>query len=294
MDFPQQIPADINAEVLLDYFPEGSMKVSMQGKHKRNTYGDLIDLEPMGDFIHLTVGRSSIYNTLPEYMFHPIDRFDNLPQYEEKERFREQVEEQAHEIADAYRFFLPIDLMLLRLKTAVRKGLESYASEDVIMQQIIGDSLTDRQKKNRFIRQVIPFLPQTKNIRGNLTLITLLLRKVFMEEGLRIDVSQQRRRLYDERPRYGNIVGAMTLGDSYSSSDYDDEVTVYDIHYWSDDECGKEFLRFIDDLEELRMFLQDYFLAVGSELVFNVQQDYPALRLGDEVFYNYLNYNTNI
>ena len=294
MDFPQQIPEDINAEVLLDYFPEGSVKVSMQGKHKRNTYGDLIDNEPVGDAMHMTVGRSSIYNTLPEYMFHPIDRFDNIPDYEKKERFREQMEQQAQEIADAYRFFAPIDLMLLRLKTDVRRGLEQYSSQDIIMQQVIGDNLTERQKQNRFIRQVIPFLPQIKNIRGNLTLITMLLRKVFMEEGLRIDVRQQRGRQHDDDPRYGIAVGSMTLGDCYTSSDYDDEVTVYDLHYWSDDECGKDFLRFVDELEELRSFLQDFFFAVGSELVFNVQQDYPALRLGDEVFYNYLNYNANI
>ena len=58
--------------------------------------------------------------------------------------------------------------------------------------------------------------------------------------------------------------------------------------------CDEHFLAFINDVEELRVFIQDWFLAVGEELRFNITQDSKPLRLNDEVFYNYLNYNTNI
>ena len=77
---PQLLPGDINAELLLSYYPKGRCKVCLKGLHKRNTYQDIIEMTPFDDnsFL-LTVGRNSLYNALPEYMFHPIDRFDNLP-----------------------------------------------------------------------------------------------------------------------------------------------------------------------------------------------------------------------
>ena len=291
---PQLLPGELNAEELLAYYPLGSVKLSMQGMHKRNSYGDIIDLEPMGaEAMHLTVGRNSIYNGLPEYMFHPIDRFDNLPQYEEKERFQEQLEEQKQEIEDAYRFFSPIDLLILHLRTELRKKLDNYTHEDVVMQQIIGDNLTKQQLGNRFIRQVIPFLPQAKRIRGNRTLFTLMLRKVFMEEGLTISVQQTPQTHTDEAPRYGESVD-MVLDDSYVGNIYAEPVQTYVIHYWSDKEAGAQFLHFLDEVEELRLMLQDFFLSVEQQLCFDVTEDAPPLRLNDDVFYNYLNYNTNI
>lgn len=291
---PQLLPGDINAELLLSYYQKGKCKVCLKGLHKRNTYQDIIEMTSYDDnsFL-LTIGRNSIYNALPEYMFHPIDRFDNLPKYEEKERFEEQLDQQQEEIENAYRFFTPIDTLLIWLRTEVRQRLEIYATEDVIMQQIIGDRLTDEQRSNRFIRQILPFLPQCRNIRGNKTLLTLLLRKVFMEEGLAIDTCRQEVTLTDDKPRYQESVD-MNLGDGYVGNTFNDAITTYTIYYWSDDECGAQFLQFVREVEELRLFLMDYFLAVDEVLHFNISHDEPPLRLGDEIFYNYLNYNTNL
>lgn len=295
MNPPQLLPGDINAEVLLAYYPEGTVKLSMQGMHKRNSYGDVIDMEPMGEeAMHLTVGRNSIYNSLPEYLFHPIDRFDNLPQYEEKERFREQLEEQAQEISDAYRFFAPIDLLLLKLQTQMREKLDGFTHENVVMQKVIGDSLTDQQLSNRFIRKIVPFLPQAKNIRGNRTLLTFMMRKIFMEEGLSIRVGYQEKTHTDQVPRYGDKLD-MALGDSYVGNCFSEPVLTYEIHYWSDGEAKSDhFMNFIEEIEEFRYVIQDFFLSVEQELRFDISDDNSPLRLNDDVTYNYLNYNTNL
>lgn len=268
--------------------------MSLKGLHKRNTYQDVVEMSSHGqDSFLLTIGRNSLYNALPEYMFHPIDRFDNLPKYEEKERFEQQLDQQREEIENAYRFFAPIDTLLIWLRTEVRQRMEQYAKEDVIMQQIIGDKLTDDQRSNRFIRQIVPFLPHCRDIRGNKTLLTLLLRKVFMEEGLAIDVCRQETTLTDERPRYQESVD-MEVGNMYVGNTFNDTVTTFTIHYWSDDECGPYFLQFVREVEELRLFVMDYFLSVEEELHFVISHDEPPLRLGDDIFYNYLNYNTNL
>ncbi|MCR4915207.1 MAG: hypothetical protein K6A96_05595 [Prevotella sp.] len=293
-ELPQMLPPDINVEVLLPYYPAGTCKVSFNGLHKRNTYGDIFDSELMSSgALHLVVGRNSIYNSLPEYMFHPIDRFDNLPKYEEKERFREQIDMQEEEIKNAYLFFAPIDVLLLRLRTDTHSKIEPFAKADIVLQQIIGDTLTPEQQSNRFIRQIIPFLPNCKNIRGNRTLITLMLRKVFMDEGMRLEVSRKTDTFTDPSPRYENQLD-MELGACYVGNTYDDSFMSYDIYYWSDDIADEHFLELIDEVEMLRGFLKDYFLSIEEDLVFNISHDDPPLRLSDEVFYNYLNYNTNI
>ena len=294
LPMPSNLPSDINVELLLPYYPLGKFKVALKGLHKRNTYNDIIETEIIDDDImHVGVGRNSIYNSLPEYVFHPIDRFDNIPAYQEKERYQEEIDKQEEEMRKAYLFFAPIDVLLLHLRSEVREKINPLGSEDLVMQQIIGDNITEEQRQNRFIKQIIPFLPCCKYIRGNRTLITFMLRKIFMEEGLSLKPKNTTCRFTDEEPRYENSLD-MTLGESYVGNTFDETVSNYEVYYWSDDECTEDFLKVIDEIEQLRLFVKDFFLSVEEDLVFDIHHDEPPLRLSDEVFYNYLNYNTNI
>ena len=294
MNVPQLLPADINAEVLMAYFPEGECRVSFSGLHKRNSYCDVVEMEQLaGGGLHLTLGRNSLYNALPECMFHPIDRFDNLPKSEEKERFEQQLEEQAEEMENAYRFFAPIDVLLVRLRSQVREKIEVYAKEDVVMQRILGDSITEQQRGNRFVRKLLPFLPQCRFVRGNRTLLTLMLRKIFLEEGLAMDRGADGRWLEDSMPRYADGVD-MEVGEGFVGNVYADSVVCYRVHYWSEQECGEGLLGFLDELEELRLFVKDYFLSVEEDLLFDVSCDGSPVCLGEEGVPHYLNYNVNI
>lgn len=291
---PQLLPVDINAELLLAYYPEGTCKISFSGLHKRNTYNDIVDMEQLSnEAIHLTLSRNSLYNALPEYMFHPIDRFDNLPKSEEKERFEQELEKQAEEIANAYSFFAPIDILLFRLRAQVREKVEAYTNENVIIQQIVGDTITPQQYSNRFIRQLLPYLPQSRLIRGNKTLLTLMLRKIFLEEGLRIRLETKKQQQHDDSPRYADCID-MEVGDGFLGRDYDDIVTTYNIQYWNEQESGENFFIFLDEIEEFRQFVQDYFLSVEEELRFDISHDEAPMQLTDTDSSHYLNYNINI
>ena len=291
---PQLLPADINAELLLAYYPEGACKISFSGLHKRNTYNDIVDMEQLSnEAIHLTLSRNSLYNALPEYMFHPIDRFDNLPKAEEKERFEQELDKQAEEIAHAYNFFAPIDILLFHLRAQVREKVEAYAKDNIIIQQIIGDTITPQQHNNRFIRQLLPYFPQCRLIRGNKTLLTLILRKVFLEERLRIRLKTHTCPLHDESPRYSDCLD-MEVGDGFVGRDYEDTVTTYSIQYWNEQECSENFFHFLDEIEELRQFVQNYFLSIEEELRFDISRDGEPILLTDTNSSHYLNYNINI
>lgn len=291
---PKNIPDDINIELLLSLFPEGECKVSFNGTHKRNTYNDFMGLEELSDnTVLLNVGRSSLYNSLPELLFHPIDRFDNLSPKYDRDKFEEEYDAQELEKEKAQKFFAPFDLLLLHLRMKVRDRLEVYTESDKKMIDILGDELTESQKSNRFVKKALPFLPLCKSIRGNKTYLTLMLRKIFMEEGLTINVCDQKHTFIDSHPRYNIILGSDT--DSiFLGNTFDEQTLTYSIHYWSEEECNESFMQFVEELETFREYIQDYYLAVDGILEFDISSDEEPIVLSDEKTYNYMNYNTNI
>lgn len=293
MVVPENVPQDINAEVLLGFFPQNTFRVKFCGLHKRNAYNDILEIEKEQEKFLLHLGRNSLYNSLPEFLFHSIDRFDNIPEREKKQRFSEEYAKQEKEKEQAYKFFSPIDTLLFQLRLEVRERLNKYVESNTVIQDIVLDKLTAEQRKNRFIKRTTPYISSCKTIRGNRTLITLLLRKVLAEEGLKTNVKSKQTEFTNEEPRYGNSEGC-EIGDVYVGNTYSESVITYSISYWSDEDCDEDFLPFVNDLEVFRQFVQDYFISVDSILVFDVSKDTSPLRISDTTLYNYLNYNTNI
>ena len=290
---PENVPQDIDAEVLLGFFPQDTFRVKFCGLHKRNAYYDILEIEKEQDKFLLHLGRNSLYNSLPEFLFHSIDRFDNIPEKEKKQRFSEEYAKQEKEKEQAYKFFSPIDTLLFQLRLEVRERLNKYVESNTVIQDILLDKLTAEQRENRFIKRTTPYMSSCKTIRGNRTLITLLLRKVLAEEGLKINVKSKQTEFTDEEPRYGNSEGC-EIGDVYVGNTYSESVITYSISYWSDEDCNEDFLPFVNDLEVFRQFVQDYFISVDSVLVFDISKNSSPLRISDTTLYNYLNYNTNI
>lgn len=291
---PGNLPQDLNAEILLNAYPEGSLKVSLAGSHKRNAYGDIIRLEAAeGQTPLLALGRNSLYNSLPECLFHPIDRFENLPSEDRKRRFSEACEQLEQEQRDALRFFEPMDLLLLKLRLDARRRTEEYASDNKVLIELIGDSLTKRQTENRLIARASEFLPFCKFIRGDRFLITSMLRKIFRDERIALEVQQTCKNCSDAEPRYGERVGEW-IDDLYVGHEFPETVTVYRLRCWFGEECGECFPQFVDDMEVFRAFLQDYFFSVEELLVFDLYDGDTPLRLPNAEMYNYLGFNTNI
>ena len=230
MIVPENVPQDINAEVFLGFFPQGTFRVKFCGLHKRNAYNDILEIEKEQEKFLLHLGRNSLYNSLPEFLFHSIDRFDNIPEKEKKQRFSEEYAKQEKEKEQAYKFFSPIDTLLFQLRLEVRERLNKYVESNTVIQDILLDKLTAEQRENRFIKRTTPYISSCKTIRGNRTLITLLLRKVLAEEGLKINVKSKQTEFTDEEPRYGNSEGC-EIGDVYVGNTYSESVITYSISY---------------------------------------------------------------
>lgn len=288
-----QLPEDLNAEVLLNSDIGHHLLVKHDGTHHRNVSHDIagIEMSADGSTPTLLLGRSSLYHTLPESMFHAVDRFDGLDDGRDSDAFAHAYAQQQREQEQALELFAPIDALLLQLRLDVRRVIDRYAHENTVLQSIIGDNLSAEQRNNRYIRQLLCYLPHCSNIRGNKTLITLMLRKLMRSEGLRLEVGHQRTCCHDDEPRYHYTLDGL-LENCYAGNDYDHNQAVWSMHYWDPSLCDARFLDTLAELEVLRQWVQDWFLAVGQVLRLDVYDpDSPAVRLSDNECYNYLNYN---
>lgn len=302
------LPQDLNAEILLDYLPKGSCQVEFNGFHSRNTYHDLVDMiedgdsdEPLGDGrVHLLLGRGSLYDSMPEIIFHPIDRFDHLSNEDPQAAFEHQLELQKKEIHDAHILFAPIDAMLLQMRLDLRRQLAPFVNDDLVIQVMLSDRLTPQQKANPFIRRTLPFLPLTRNIRGNKLLLTILLRKIFKEEDIRLEEGDQTNNYTEARPRFVERLPfqqgqQVTLGQTYLGSNYEQTRPTYTLTFWSEENGGAGFPVFYQQVEQYRSFVQDYFISVEAELRFillDLGADNPKLNETEKP--TYLNFNTNL
>lgn len=290
----KHLPDDINIEEILLYLPKESYKIAIKGAHKRNAYKDILDIDDdyNGNLV-FNVCRNSIYNSLPEFFFHTVNRFDNIPENERKERFDEECEKQEKEKQYAHEFFSPIDLLLLKTRLDVREKISRYSKENKIIQDIIGDNLTEEEKKNPFVKNTIQYLPYCKNIRGNKTLLTLILRKIFKEENIILEKTNKNFEITDINPQYGESIGE-SINNMYVGNKFSEQITTFMLKFWPSENCGDKFMNLVNDIKIFQKFVQEYFISIEDNLQFIIVNQEEPLRLYDNNIYNYLNYNTNI
>lgn len=290
----RNIPLDLKAEALLDYVPRENRHVELRGSHKRNAYEDIAEIADDDGLLTIALSRDGLYDILPESMFHPIDRFDSIPLHEYKERFREECEQQRLEEENARKYFHLFDNFLIELSTAVHncKTRDRYSA---VIKDIICDRMPEIYITNRFVNRALQFMPLCGRIRGNKGLFSMMLRYILCEENLSISEHDVLKSVKDIKPRYmhaleeyGQETGIF-LGD-----EFEERVIVYDIQLWKEDECDATFLNFISEMKVLEDYLNDFFIGLESRLRFNISTDSAAVRLADNVIYNYLGYNTNI
>lgn len=294
----KQLPVDINAETLVGFFPPRTFQLIVGSTHHRSLYHDIAGFETEdtddGKQTCLVLGRNSLYNALPEFMFHPIDRFDNIPEKEKEERFEEELEKQEKEKQRARRFFAPVDALLLELRMNVMEIMRQQTEGNKVLVNILCDQLSEEVRNNRFVKQLMPYVPHSKVIRGNRLLLTLMLRKVLMDEGLALNICEKNTFLTDSNPCYNDGIGG-ELGESYVGNSFEEHIITFMVSFWPEEESQSgHFLRFIDEIEVMRQFVQNYFLSLEHVLVFDISTDAAPLRLADDLVLNYINYNANL
>lgn len=288
-----RLPLDLMAEALVNYYPKGQVQVTLRGRHSRNAYQDILDLEVTDDGkIEATISRPGLYDTLPETMFHPIDRFDRIPANEYKERFAEECEKQQKEEENARRFFAPFDTCLFQLSCAVDKVKQLDFSDSRILSHIVCDKDTALLSHNRFIAKALPFVADCRRMRGDMTLITLMLRDILNEEGITLQERLPVNTFTDRAPRYNCTLDGDSP-DVFLGNEYPEKVTTYTLRYWDDEACDADFPQLLVALEEFRQFINRYFVGIEDCIDFDIATYQDNVTL-EETHFNYLNYNSNL
>ena len=290
---PRQIPDDLCAEDLYDFIKGEECRISICGSHGRNAYKDICALEAEGSEVVLNICRKGLYDSLPEYMFHPVNRFDGISENEKAQKCAAECEAQQREIADARQFFSMIDSSLFLLNVEMRNKIREYVEDNKVLHHIIADDLSETERSNRFISKVLCFLPQCKRIRGNRTLISMILRKIFMEEGLTLRPATIGHDFADSEPCYQDSVGG-NVGDMFVGNCYCENVLSYELEFWPSAVMSDDIHSFIKELEEFRVFIQSYFFGVDERLAFSLINSSDPIVLSDDIHMTWLNYNTNI
>lgn len=289
------IPSDIRAEIINNYLGAVKKELIFRGNHKRNAYQDILSILRDDNVWKIELSKSGLYDILPEQLFHPIDRFDNIPANEYKERFEEEVELQSVEEDKARTFFSLFDRFIFDLSSVVSQLKEREYSDGHLLIDIICDSLSDKCSSNRFVSHIKEFIPHCKSIRGNTSLITLMLRKVLAEEGLRLVECTGRVAFKDKVPRYNyKLNDGGDSNDWYLGNCYDEDVLYYDVHYWNDGFCEESFLEIVEEIRVFEDFVNDFFMGVETAVHFNIYARAMPVRLSDELCCNFLDYNTNL
>lgn len=292
----QNLPLDIKAESLLAYIPKGKRRLEIRGSHKRNAYVDIADISCGEDGVcKVALSRNGMYDVLPEPLFHPIDRFDNIPANEYQERFKEECEQQQIEEENARKLFQPVDSFLIELSTKVNE-LNDAGQFDVVLEDIICDNFPKKYLDNRFVLRAKKYMPQCKHIRGNKGLFILMLRHILFDENITISEFSKSTEIKDKTPRYNCQLDVSDYNNApiYLGNEFDEDITVYDIHYWNNNECDENFLKFLSEMNIFEEFLNECFMSLESSLRFNISSTSLPVRLSDDVLFNYLDYNTNI
>lgn len=290
------LPSDMKAETLANYLSHKHLRIEFKGTHKRNAYEDILSItEADGEHV-IEVSRDSLYDILPEALFHPIDRFDNISANEYKDRFAEECELQQTEESNARKFFAVFDKFIFDLSCELNRIKDEYYSDNAALCTIICDTIPDNYLKNRFVKKLMPFIPLCNKIRGDKDMITIIIRKILNDEDIELKMHLNPKLHTDADPLYNASLNndIDDSGSYYLGNQYYETVSEYEVVYWNDDECNESFLSFISEMQTFENFVNDFFVGIESSIKFKIETIDLPTRLSDKSSYNYLGYNTNL
>jgi len=215
-----RIVPDIKAEVIMaDLIDKGlepeNIVVVNQGTFSRNYSRDITRIHPdtARNLLMIHISRDSLYDVLPEGLFHEVSRFNNKDADERKIEFKKQKQEEIN----ARMFFLPFDHEMFF--QSIRLELQLF--------DIFRDPLSEfkqlfkfeRSFPEHYIRRFLGFLPFSDDIKGDIELTAFCLSELLQKE---VEYSSCYRTVelkmdsMDHDQQAGNILGEdLVCGDHY-------------------------------------------------------------------------------
>ena len=306
-DMPTGIDADLSIAIISPHLETVSKEMNTslcstyvyKGVHERTAKGDDLLIFLQASTKKLTVRyqlkRDSLYHILPEYLFHPLDRYANCGGKEKKEEFKECRKAQKEMEENALRYFYPCDKVLQEERTA----FQSFLNERVLRNNtFIVDFITEghrMNRKNRYINGVYPCIQWLRVYRGVKRVIEVALRFAFSNNIAKYELRIGEVKIpMDTEVCHCRLDG--TIDDLFCGDTYTDAEELINVSYQTPIMSQKQIEILRRDIDEFKEFFQLWFLGLHQHLTISFG-DYTkaaVMFIGTSDNDLYLNYNTQL
>ncbi len=267
------------------------------GVHERTAKGDNLIVSTTSSAkrhqIKYALKRDSLYHILPEYLFHPLDRYADTDG--DKEEFLKRHKAQIEIEEEALGYFYPFDREFQHLRTKFQEKLNHEILNNNLF---IVDFITDGfkvNKNNTFIMNVYPYIVWLRNNRGVHKLIEVAIKYAFKNSlNSFMTISEEIPNLIDTDTCHTSLDGEINnlfCGPEY----YHLEERIY-VEYQTPITSEKVITDLADAITEFTDFFKSWFLSQNQSLKVRLG-DYkkrPIMDVGTTDNDLYLGYNTQL
>ena len=206
---------DIKAEVIIADIREhdidfDNIEIKFDGTFKRNYTKDVDDLrvDMVNKTISMHVARNSLYDLLPEGLFHPVTRYNGLDHKELKSEFKKQKLEEEK----SRKFFKPYDQEFLFRRTQLELYVRKLFEDPLpVLEDIFPDTANIPE---RFFRQLLRFLPFTGYFKGDPEMTARCLSEIVGEDVRTVSYYDTRFSKWPDS-NDGQSLGKTILGENF-------------------------------------------------------------------------------
>lgn len=304
-DIPAGIDADLSIAVASIHLESASKEMNIplhntyvyKGVQERTAKGDdlLMSLQAntKKNSVRYILKRESLYHILPEYLFHPLDRYSGCDGDEEE--FLKRRKEQKQTKENALKYFYPFDRAYQEMRTSFQLHLNDRILRN---NTFIVDFITEGKclnRKNQFIERVYPCILWLRAYRGVKRLTEMAIRFAFSNNIVKYSyIQREEKKPIDMAACHCSLDG--TIDDLFCGNSYTEFITIIRVVHQTLITSHKQIEILNREIEEFRDFFQSWFLSLNQhiEIVFGDYKKEPFMYVGSSDSDLYLNYNTQI
>lgn len=267
------------------------------GVHERTAKGDnlLVSASTSAKRHQLkySLKRDSLYHILPEYLFHPLDRYADTDG--NKEEFIKRRKAQKDIEADALEYFYPFDKIFQVLRTSFQQKLNNEILNNKLF---IVDFITegyDINKNNPFIKGAYPCIIWLRNNRGVKKLLELAVKYAFSDSLNSYDiVSNEQSSGIDTESCH--ITLDREIDDLFCGPLYYYLEESINIEYQTEITSENQIEQLKSEIEEFESFFAKWFLTQNQtiKVKFGDYNKQPIMNVGTSNDDLFLGYNTQL
>ena len=298
---PRETDADVAMSVIIPCVNEqtgGDVVYSyeFEGVSDRTASGDVLSVDVKNKkntnpSVKFSLKRDSLYHILPEFLFHPIDRYSGTTG--DVAEFDKRYEEQEEQERNALTYFKFFDQNYQELKVKFQLWLNDhiFKGNHFLSEYIIAGYTFNWE--NPFIKAVLPCIPWLRNYRGNKDMIEVAIGYAFAG-GAKVKCFWKDCRMELDKNIHSSLDG--DIDDLYCGPTFQSGSYTWKVNYQTKIDTEKRLNEQITAIKEFSDFFQKWFLNVEDDLIveFGDWQATPVISDKESMNGIFLNYSTQL